>query len=258
LERGFFLLLVYLLVEFITKLTLRFLYSANRRAEFLADYFAAQHTGPDTLINSLVHLGQRSEAMQILSNEIEWLNNLAGEKKPTANFMRGINQRFPRTQLNEDVAREIAPKIFLEEKLHRLMTAYGLEFDQKYTDQLIDQAVPALLKKRADYFDTITEDNQNILTPTVLKDKTIDWRVFDSNDSYFLEIEEIKNFIITLLSQPHKMIFEHEILQTPTKDSNHPSFRARILRIFEIFYPSEYLEIIQNLENEKIDNHLVG
>ena len=250
-ERGIFLLLVYLLIEFITKLTLRFLYSANRRAEFLADYFAAQNTEPDILINSLIHLGQRSETMQILSNEIEWLNSLAGEKKPSTNFMRGINQRFPRTQLNEDIAREIAPKIFLEEKLHRLMTAYDLKFDQRYTDQLIDQAVPALLKKRADYFDTLTDDDDDILTPSILKDKTIDWRIFDSNDSYYLEIDEIGNFIVRLLSQPHKMVFEHEILQSPKKDSDHPSFRARILHIFEVFHPNEYLGIIQSLKTEK-------
>ncbi|MHA1940555.1 MAG: M48 family metalloprotease [Candidatus Hodarchaeales archaeon] len=251
-ERGIFLVLVYLLVEFITKITLRFLYSANRRAEFLADYFAAQHTGSDILINSLIHLGQRSETMQILSNEIEWLNGLAGEKKPSAEFMGGINQRFPRTQLDEDVARELAPKIFLEEKLNRFVTAYGLEFDQGYTDKLIEQAVPTLLKRRAEYFESLAEeDKESIFTPTELKDKTIDWRTFDSDESYYLEKPEIKNFIIKLLSQPQKMVFEHELLQTPAKDSDHPNFRSRILQIFRIFHLDEYMDILQGLEKRE-------
>ncbi len=205
------------------------------------------------MINSLIHLGQRSETMQILSNEIEWLNGLAGEKKPSTKFMRGINQRFPRTQLDEDVARELAPKIFLQEKLNRLMTAYGLKFDQKYMDQLIEQAVPALLKKRADYFESLSEDDmEKRLTPMKLKDKTIDWRTFDSDESYFLELEEIDNFIIRLLSQPDKMVFEHELLQTPAKDRDHPDFRTRILQIYKIFHPEDYLKILQNIGKQKI------
>ena len=85
-ERALFLGIIYIFIAIITKFTMRFLYSANRQSEFLADYFSAQLTGSDILINSLIHLGQRSETMQILSYEIEWLNSLADEKKPSSNL----------------------------------------------------------------------------------------------------------------------------------------------------------------------------
>ncbi len=251
-ERTLFLGLIYLVIAILTKFTVRFLYSANRQAEFLSDYFAAQTVGSDILINSLIHLGQRSETMQILSHEIEWLNGLAGEKKPSADFMRNINHRFPRTQLNEDVAREMAPRIFLEEKLHRLMTAYGLKIDLDYRDQLITQAVPSLLEKRTKFFESMVE-NDEVLTPTKLKEKTIDWRKFDSDESYYLEAEELDNFIVTLLSHPQKMVFEHEILQTPEKDSDHPSFRTRILQIYKIFHPQNYSKILDEILSEQPD-----
>ncbi len=256
-ERTLFLGLIYLVVAILTKITLRFLYTANRQAEFLSDYFAAQLVGSGILINSLIHLGQRSETMQILSHEIEWLNSLAGEKKPSADFMRGINYRFPRTQLNEDVAREIAPRIFLEEKIHRLMTAYGLSIDQTYRDQLISQAVPSLLEKRSEFFKSMDETKE-ILTPSKLKEQTIDWRIFDSDESYYLEETELDNFIITLLSHPQKMVFEHEILQTPEKDSDHPNFRTRILQIYQIFHPDNYNKILNQILNQTTGNTLTN
>ncbi|MHA2094619.1 MAG: M48 family metallopeptidase [Candidatus Hodarchaeales archaeon] len=252
-ERTLFLGLIYLVIAILTKFTVRFLYSANRQAEFLSDYFAARLVGSGILINSLIHLGQRSETMQILSHEIEWLNGLAGEKKPSADFMRNINQRFPRTQLNEEVARKIAPRIFLEEKLHSLMTAYGLSIDEDYRDQLISQAVPSLLEKRTKYFESIGE-NEEILTPSMLKEKTIDWRVFDSDESYYLDAKELDNFIITLLSHPQKMVFEHEILQTPEKDSDHPIFRTRILQIYKIFHPDNYRDILDKISSQQLDS----
>ena len=248
-ERALFLGLIYILVAIITKFTVRFLYAANRQAEFLADYFAARLTSSNILINSLIHLGQRSETMQILSNEITWLNSLAGDKKPSAEFMRGINQRFPRTQLNEDVARQIAPKIFLEEKLHQLMTSYGLHLDDDLRDQIIAKTVPSLLERRAKYFEN-TEDDE-IFTPSKLKEKTIDWRRFDFDDSYYLEPKEIDSFITTMLSHPHKMVFEHEILGTPEKSSDHPSFRTRILQIYKLFNPDNYSILLSQIIEEK-------
>jgi len=251
LERTLFLGLIYIIIAILTKFTVRFLYTANRQAEFLSDYFAAQLIGSGILINSLIHLGQRSETMQILYHEIEWLNSLAGEKKPSADFMRNINQRFPRTQLNEDVARELAPKIFLEEKLDQLMAAYGLKIDKDYQDQLIMQAVPSLLEKRSVYFDSMRE-NKEVLTPSMLKEKTIDWRSFDSDESYYLEAEELDNFIITLLSHPQKMVFENELLQTQEKDSDHPSFRTRILQIYKIFHLQNYNKILNQLTIQKV------
>ena len=248
-ERALFLGIIYIFIAIITKITMRFLYSANRQAEFLADYFSAKLTGSDILINSLIHLGQRSETMQILSYEIEWLNNLAGEKKPSNNFMRNINLRFPRTQVNEDVAREIAPRIFLEEKINQLTTIYGLEINTEYQDQVIKGAVPALLERRKDFFETLAEED-NGFKPSVLKEKTIDWRRFDSNESYFLESDELASFIITLLSHPQKMVFEHEILQTPEKDSDHPNFRTRILQIYKVFHPESYEAILSQILEE--------
>ncbi|MHA2073253.1 MAG: M48 family metalloprotease [Candidatus Hodarchaeales archaeon] len=244
-ERAIFFGLAYLLVSILTRITVRFLYSANRQAEYLGDHFAANLIGSNTLINSLIHLGQRSEAMQILSQEIKWLQSLSGEKKPSSSFIRGVYQRFPKTQLNEDIAREVAPKLFLEEKFYELMSFYDVELDQDLQNQLIDGAVPILLEKRKKFF-ALLEDEDQEYKPSILKEKTIDWRRFDIDASRFLEPPEIEMFITSLITQPDKMVFEHELF-TIDKDRDHPGFRARILNIFRHFHTETYNNIVEKI-----------
>ncbi|MFX1517251.1 MAG: M48 family metallopeptidase [Promethearchaeota archaeon] len=252
LERIIFLGLVYVILAIITKITVHFLSSANHQAEYLSDYFAAKLVGSDVVINSLIHLGQRSETMQVLSREIEWLSSLSDEKKVSSTFLRKVYQRFPKTQLNEDVAREIAPSLFLEAKFEELITTYGIELDVITRTQLIETAVPALLERRSKYFAT-AKDEETVeadFIPSVLKEKTIDWRRFDYNDSQTLEKEEISGFIATLIAQPEKMVFEHELFQTDEKNTDHPSFRDRILAIYRTFNLKEYEEIVEQVTKE--------
>lgn len=252
-ERLLFLLLIYLIVAIVTRFTLKFLYAANHQAEYLADNFAAKLVGADILINALIHLGQRSEAMQVLSREIVWLESLSTDKKPPASLTRNIYQRFPKTQLDEDIAREIAPRLFLEEKLDQLVNNYGIELNPEMRNQLIMQAVPTLLERRAKYFADLKFQTQDFI-PAVLKQKTIDWRRFDSDANQFLDPDEIEGFIGTLIEEKEKMIFEHELFQNVEGDDDHPSFRDRILKIFQNYFPDRYQNIVQVAEesDEKI------
>ena len=250
-ERLIFLGLVYVVIALITKFTVHFLYKANHKAEFLADYFAATLVGSDILINSLIHLGQRSEAMQILNREIEWLQGLSGEKKLSNTFIRNIYQKFPKTQLDEDIARESAPRLFLEEKLEELVTFYGIDLDKKVRNQLVGQAVPSLLEKRSQYYENLKDEESTDIKPSILKEKTIDWRRFDTDKNLYLELDEIESLIFTLLAQPDKMVFEHELFQGTEKDLDHPGFRMRILNIFRVFHPNEFEKILSQIVQQQ-------
>jgi len=201
------------------------------------------------LINSLIHLGQRSEAMQVLLKEIEWLHSLSSDKKPSMNFIRNIYQRFPKTQLNEDVARDLAPRLFLEEKLQELVKYYDLVLEEGIMSQLVDPAVPLLLEKRKKFFTTLKDEKQE-LKPSVLKEKTIDWRRFDLDANRILEAHEVDMFIESLVMQPDKMVFEHELFLTDDKDRDHPGFRARILNIYRFFHPNKYEQIITKINSQ--------
>ena len=157
-----------------------------------------------------------------------------------------------KTQLDEDIAREIAPKIFLEEKIAQLIATYGIELDLEIRNNLIDNAVPTLLTRRAKYFANL-EDEEKELKPSSLKEKTIDWRRFDSDSSQTLEEDEIEGFIATLLAQPDKMVFENELFQTQEKDNDHPNFRDRILNIYSVFHLEKFESIkSQLIEHEEL------
>ncbi|MHA1214418.1 MAG: M48 family metallopeptidase [Candidatus Hodarchaeales archaeon] len=250
-NRAIFFGIVYLFIVVAMRITVHFLYSANRNAEFLADFFAARLFGANVLINSLIHLGQRSEAMQVLSREIEWLESLSGDhKKPTASFMRLVYQRFPKTQLDEDIARKIAPKVFLEAKFDQLTTHYNIKLDEKLKEKLIEDAVPNLLEKRARYYADLSDETKEI-KPSTLKEKTIDWRFFDSDSNSILESDEIDSFIETLISQPDKMVFEHELFGGSEQSQDHPSFRSRILTIYRFFNRDKYEEILSRVFTEQ-------
>ncbi len=242
-ERAIFFGLTYVLVSVITRMTVGFLYSANRQAEYLADHFAANLVGSFILINSLIKLGRRSEAMEVLSKEIEWLQSLSGEKKPSSSFIRGIYQRFPKTQLNEDIARAEAPKLFLEEKFNELVSFYDIELDQNIQNQLIEGAVPILIEKRKKFFAELEDEDQEY-KPSILKEKTIDWRRFDIDANRFLDPDEVEMFITSMITQPDKMVFEHELF-TVDKDRDHPGFRTRILKIFRNFHTETYKNIVE-------------
>ena len=255
LNRAIFLVFAYLLIAFVMRLTVHFLYSANRNAEFLADYYAAKLFGPNVLINSLIHLGQRSEAMQTLYREIEWLEGLSGTRKPTTAFLRLVNQRFPENQLDEDVARENAPKVFLEAKFDELINNYGIELDENIKNELIEKAIPALLEKRYKYFADLDEESKD-MKPSDLKLKTIDWRFFDSDSNFILEEEEIESFIETLIAEPDKMVFEHELFGTNEQDQDHPNFRTRVLAIFRFFKPQKYEEILNRVTSLTVKENI--
>ncbi|MHA2202567.1 MAG: hypothetical protein ACW991_02650, partial [Candidatus Hodarchaeales archaeon] len=65
-----------------------------------------------------------------------------------------------------------------------------------------------------------------------------------------LEREEISSFIATLIAQPDKMVFEHELFQTAERDSDHPSFRDRILTVYRTFHLKDYEEIVDQVTKE--------
>jgi len=126
------------------------------------------------------------------------------------------------------------------------------EFDPGMENQIIDQAVPTLLRRRAKYYAEL-EEKEKEFTPSILKAKTIDWRHFDSDASQTLEPAEIEVFITTLVSHPEKMVFEHELFHQPEKDNDHPGFRDRILNIYRIFHLEKFEDIKEQvLKKSKI------
>lgn len=185
---------------------------ANRNVQYIADKRATKIVGKRSMINMMIKLGQRTEALDLLLEEIKWLESLQVGKVYPFDEKRLIEilPLFPSDELSEEVAQQIAPNIFIKSRLISLQQTYGLEIPN--IDEKIEQAAVKLRQKRLDFIEKekIKAKEQGIEMKD-LRSETIDWRIADIDGNLELDAEEIENFIKTLKGSKKKLLFENEL-----------------------------------------------
>ena len=185
---------------------------ANRNVQYIADKRATKIVGKRSMINMMVKLGQRTEALDLLLEEIKWLESLqVGRVYPfDEKRLIEILPLFPSDELSEEVAQRIAPNIFIKSRLIVLEQTYGLEIPK--IDEKIEAAAVDLRQKRQKFLE---EEKQKAKEQGIqkkdLKAETIDWRKADVDGNLDLDPDEIKNFIETLKKNKKKLLFENEL-----------------------------------------------
>ena len=187
---------------------------ANKQVQFVADHLAVGFVGKRIMINMLVKLGQRTEALDVLLEEIKWLESL--EKGKIYGFdeerLMEILPLFPADELSEDVARELAPSIFIQSRLKSLMNFYYFSIPD--LEDRVEHSAKILQQKRKEFL----EDERKIAKEAgqemkTAEEETIDWRQADTDGNLDLDEEEIKVFVQSLKDNPNKLLFENEILK---------------------------------------------
>ena len=114
--------------RFLSVITQAVMQKASREAELLSDYHAAEMVGVEPTINGLVRLGQRSEAVTALIEEIRWLESLNPERTGdvTKKELLRMIELYPLDGIDENNAREVAPWVFLSTRLRHMREVYGL------------------------------------------------------------------------------------------------------------------------------------
>ncbi len=204
-----------------------FMQKASRAAELLGDYHAASVLGHEAIINALIRLGQRVEAITVLFDEISWLESLNPERSGAisrAELLRMITQ-YPLDGIDDVNAREVAPDVFLSTRLKHMRKVYGLQLTDDQIQEAVAPAISLLRKKRA--------ESKSESEPE-MKSQTIDWRKVDYNKDQRLSKEELKDLLRLLRENPQKMMFDREVgVNLHTMD--HPDFRRRVLFIADKF-----------------------
>ncbi len=219
---GFFLMSRVL--TFVSKL---FMQKASRSAELMSDYHAASVLGHEATINGLIRLGQRVEAITVLVDEIRWLESLNSERiGPISDIelMRMVTQ-YPLDGIDEGNAREVAPWVFLTNKLKHLRDVYGIVVSDEQIENAVHPALNALRKRRDD-IKPVSETTKNL--------QVVDWRNVDQDGDRRLSNEELIELLKKLRGQPTKMLFNMEV-GTNSLILDHPDFRQRILFIADEF-----------------------
>jgi hypothetical protein len=176
------------------------------------------------MINSLIRLGQRVEAMSVLIDEIKWLESLNKERSSAIGVseLTRIMSSYPLDNIDEKNAKRVAPEVFLISKLELLRDTYFVELTDEQITAAITPATEELRKKR------------NLDSPQTKKEATIDWRKSDHNKDHRLTESELTEFIQLLRDNPKKMMFDSEVgMNVMLMD--HPNFRKRVISLSEIF-----------------------
>ncbi|MHA2297165.1 MAG: M48 family metallopeptidase [Candidatus Hodarchaeales archaeon] len=233
------LLTLIVIVFILTRFQSYFIDTAHRQAVFLSDMTAVKLEGKNATINMLVKQGQRSEALDVLLEEIIWLEKREKKKAYQIDLKQifGILDMFPRGEISEQYARNLAPTIYLRSRFMILDKFYLCKIPGDIQEEVINEASKLLKKKREEEIDSdelLKKDKE------IRVERTIDWREVDKNGNLNLDDDEIDDFVKMLYENPSKLLFENE-LATHGLFKNYPSFRDRIMFIIENY---EEIELV--------------
>ncbi|MHA1984922.1 MAG: M48 family metalloprotease [Candidatus Hodarchaeales archaeon] len=226
--RVLILLIVLIIATFLSDFTISYLRKSNQMAELSSDLYALKVMGHNATINMLIKLGQRTEALETLKNELVWLENRDPYRDGTkrTKLILELIESFPETEIDDQRVRQEAPIQFLRKIVNILKDQYYLDLEKvPNIDIVISEASQQLLKERKLFLKENIGDpqSQNFI-------KKLDWRDFDINKDASLDDQEIKQFI------NHIRVDQEILFGTDTKEQekimrNHPSFRQRILNV---------------------------
>ena len=216
------------LSRFLAAVSIFLMQKGSREAELLSDYHAAEVIGAQQTINGLIRLGQRTEAISVLIEEIRWLESLNPERSDAVTqkeLVRMIEQ-YPLDGIDEANAREMAPWVFLATRLKHMREVYGVDLSDRQIKSAIEPAMTFLEDKRPKKEEPSKEEDK---TP-----KTVDWRSVDYDGDRRLSNDELKDLLELLRTNPKKLMFDSEVGRNLMALS-HPDFRRRVLTIADAF-----------------------
>jgi hypothetical protein len=226
--RIFVLVAFFLFSRILVALSRIMMQKASRDAELLGDLHAARIVGAEPTINALIRLGQRYEVISVLVDEIRWLESLNPERTNpvTQQELTHMIMSYPLDGIEEDIARQVAPWIFLSTRLRKMREVYRLELNDEQIKEAVAPAVDYLLIARA---------KSKALDQKMKEElKTIDWRDVDYNGDRRLSNEELVDLLTILRKNPSKLMFDSETGVNILK-LDHPDFRSRVLFLSDIF-----------------------
>ena len=229
------LLVIMISATLISDLTIYFLRKSNQMAELQADLEPLQIIGFKPTINMLIKLGQRTEVLERLKIETIWLEKQdIYREEMRKGLILEILEKFPETEIDDLKVKSQAPKVYLDKMVEILKESYFLDltglpgFEERMAD-----AINKLYEKRKLELDLKAQRGSKEKKKHDFENHTmINWRDFDLNLDFNLDVEEIKLFETALEKNPN-MLFRSENSETkPNK--NHPSFRSRILFVYQV------------------------
>jgi Zn-dependent protease with chaperone function len=203
---------------------------ASQQTELIADSYAAQVSGWLPHINALLLIGERAQALTVLSEALRELPARLKEEMSEQTTLRLLN-RFPPRELNKAVAQASAARLFVQDRLEQLQKVLHVPLTDEEIADLSERAAKALdteaakAKAPGDKEAAPAGDEKALRT---------DWRSFDRDASGYLDAREVAALVRELRQQPDQMLFR-QFLGEDAEWQSHPTMRRRILHLHELF-----------------------
>ena len=234
----FLIFFFFVLMTGISRILQAILNTANRNYIIHADLKAAEQVGARAVINYLLKLGHRQEAIEVIIDEIQYLEELEKGKiiqSLERNRILKLVQKFPIASIDRNLALEMAPEIFITQKIDVLEKIYHCSFNNR--GQLIKDSVEQLLKERRAFINEWKEKSKtndpSLQIPTsvdlqIYLDKCINIESFDIKST--LNDEEITILVEEIKKKPKRNLFVHERAKTSIF-GKYPSTADQILAV---------------------------
>lgn len=237
-QRLVFLYLVWRVATWVLGRLDRVANLASRQSEHLADLYAAKACSVEAMLNALLLVGERGEALTVLQQTLAKQPHLKGVSFTADQVMR-ILKRFPPRELDHHKARELAARLYIEEKLEELKDSLCVPFTE---DQIVDLARRADVALRAQQAEEARQEKDEAKEKAMsdaekeaaIEKLLINWRQYDRDRSGHLDLHEARAMVTELRGEPHKMIFR-QFLGEDARWQSHLTMRARVMYLCEAF-----------------------
>src|SRR4029079_8861653 len=116
---------------------------AAQQSEYLADASAAAVCGVEPMLNALLLLGERSEALAVLQKTLAKQRHLIEAGLEEEQLLR-ILKRFPPRELDHQKAKVLAARLYIEERLETMKETLCVPFSEEEIVDLARRANAAL------------------------------------------------------------------------------------------------------------------
>jgi Zn-dependent protease with chaperone function len=227
LARGLFLVLAAAATVYAFRLLNLVANLASQQSELLADAYAAQVCGWEKILNALLLVGERSEALAELTAGLRHVaEKMEGELSEKA--LLRLLKRFPARELDERVAREAAARLYIEDQLELLRGRLHVPLKGGEIGHLAAEGARRLQAAAGG------EAGGAAGTPAADAPVATDWRAFDADRSGALDAGETATLVGELRRDPHRMVSRRP-LHPDSQWENHPTLRTRILHLYDLF-----------------------
>jgi Zn-dependent protease with chaperone function len=207
---------------------------ASQQSEHMADAYAAEACGWQAQLNALLLIGERAEALTVLSQALSELPARLEESMTEPMLLR-LLRRFPPRELDQKVAREVAPRLFIEDRLEQMRERLGLPLSDEQIQDLAARGGKELRrqldteKEKGRQEGGGQEDEEKLA-----EQRLTDWRRYDRDRSGHLDLSEVAALVNELRKNPERMLFR-QFLTPGIEWQSHPTMRHRILFLYDLY-----------------------